>query len=160
MALSNSIHFPNNLRIIIRDESYKEPIARIAVTLVVFSKRRNDYYLGLPLSDSQGIIEVTKVWVENAIGFLRNLFIMDYSSTLEECSPQVLLDVMSNDQIERAKSAMKLHGAEEGGLDIAYTARDLENTNNRYYENQEIYVMLNIAGTQSKIVEIVLKKIS
>ncbi|MBV6451826.1 MAG: hypothetical protein MHPDNHAH_02573 [Anaerolineales bacterium] len=160
MALSNSIHFPNNLRIIIRDQSYKEPIARIAVTLVVFAKRRNDYYLGLPLSDSQGIIEVNKVWIENAIDFLRNTFIMDYSSNLEECSPQVLLDVMSNDQIERAKSAMKLHKAEEGGLDIAYTARDLENTNNRYYENRKIYVLLDNTGIQNKIIEIVLKKTS
>ncbi len=160
MTKSNILLFPNKLRITLRDSSTREPISGVVVTLVIFCKHKNNYYLGLPLSDLNGNIEITKEWVERAINYLRNTFIMDYSSTLEDCLPQIMLDVMSNDQIERAQSAMKLHGAEQGGPDIAFTIIDLERVNNKYFEHHEGYVILDADGVSNKDIDINLSGIS
>lgn len=157
--LANELQFPDSLRITLQDANTREPISKMAVTLVIFAKRKNNYYLGLPLSDSNGNIEITKTWLENAIGYLRNTFIMDNSSTLKECLPKIMLDIMSSDQIERAKIAMKLHGAEQGGLDIAYTISDLEDASNKYFEQQEVYVILDAVGERNKEVQIKLSRL-
>ncbi len=158
--LANELQFPDSLRITLQDANSREPISKIVVTLVIFAKRKNSYYLGLPLSDANGNIEITKTWVENAIGYLRNTFIMDYSSTLTECLPRIMLDIMSSEQIERAKSAMKLHDAEHGGPDIAYTIVDLGSASNKYFEQQEVYVVLDTVGISNKDIEINLSKLS
>jgi hypothetical protein len=70
-----------------------------------------------------------------------------------------MLDIMSSEQIARAKTAMKLHGAERGGLDIAYTISDLEITNNKYFEQQKVYVTLDAVGAPNKSIEINLRKL-
>lgn len=150
MTTENKLHFPKQLRIKLIDQKTQLPVSRVAVTLIIYAQRQNSYYLGLPLSNSYGVITVEENWVAMAINHLRDNFIMDYSSTLEECSPNICIDVMSTEQIIRAINAMKVYKIENGSPDVARTILDLRNASNKNYQHQEIITSLNIPDNDLK----------
>jgi hypothetical protein len=150
--------FPNTLIIQILDDELKKPISKIAVKLTIFASAKNDYPIAQPLSNLEGKIFLDQNWVRKAIDDTRNSFIMDYSSTMEQCRPDIRINVMSIDEIERAISAMKLFGNEKGNKAIAFTFSDLKNAHNKNYEPQEIYIKLNKQNEQSRELSIKLRR--
>ena len=155
MSSSRTLHFPKKLIIRILEDGTDYPLSKIAVTLTIHAQAKNDYHLGPPLSHSDGRIIINQIWVNNAINHLRNSFLMDYSSTMEQCSPEIRITVMSTDDIERAKSAMKLYGIENGGEEVDHSISDLNTANNKDYQPREEFIKLDDPGEESK--EVVIK---
>lgn len=77
--------------------------------LKLFANHKNDYFLIPAISNREGIIEITKEWINEEIKNTRNLFIMDYSSTLDDCQPMIEIKIMNKNEIEKAINGMKLY---------------------------------------------------
>jgi hypothetical protein len=101
--------FPDNLKINVKDKKTLSPIPDIAVFLKLFARLKNDYSILLPISGPNGEIFIEKEWVEEEVQKTRNLFIMDYSSTLDDCDHIVELKVLSGEEIRRAIEEMRIY---------------------------------------------------
>lgn len=101
--------FPEIIRVLILDKDSKNPISNIATSIKLFASHKNNYNFVLPLSDERGIVEVTKDWLEEEIEREQSLFIMDYSSMLEDCKLQIEISVLSEEALSRAVNAMYLY---------------------------------------------------
>lgn len=102
------ITFPDTITIKFINTIDCKPIPKIAAKIKLFAKSKNDYCFLLPLSDDNGIITVSKDWLADEIRKDKELFIMDYSSSLEDCRSQIEIIVLDRDSISRAISAMIL----------------------------------------------------
>ncbi len=101
---------------------------------------------------------IAKNWVNEAVDHLRNTFLMDYASTMEECSSHVHINVMSLEEIDKAVSAMKLYGIEKGSKEIAHSVSDLSKANNKIYQPQEVLINLNKPDEVFREIEVELKQ--
>lgn len=101
--------FPEIIRVFILDKNSKDPISNIATTIKLFASRKNNYNFILPLTDKRGCIIITRDWLEEEIKKEQALFIMDYSSMLEDCKTQIEISVLSDEEIARAINAMYLY---------------------------------------------------
>jgi hypothetical protein len=101
--------FPDVIKVKIIDSKTKRPVPNIAVKIKLFAHRKNDYVLLLPISTENGIIEFTKDWLIKEIEIERNFFLMDYSSTLEDCQPRFELRVLDKEDVKGTVRAMNLY---------------------------------------------------
>lgn len=101
--------FPEIIRVLILDKNSKNPISNIATSIKLFASHKNNYNFVLPLSDERGIVEVTKDWLQEEIKREQSLFIMDYSSMLVDCKPQIEISVLSEEALSKAVNAMYLY---------------------------------------------------
>ena len=92
--------FPDVIRIKIIDIDTGSPIPKIVVSISLFADYKNNYHFPLPISDNRGIIEVSRDWLNQEIKKVRNHFIMDYSSLLENCEPKFEFRVRSAAEVE------------------------------------------------------------
>ena len=99
--------FPETIKIKIVDAITKQPIESIAVYLRLFANHKNDYFMAPIRSDFNGEINICKEWVKKEIEETRNLFIMDYCSTLDDCKPFFDIGILDSDAIERSIDSMK-----------------------------------------------------
>lgn len=146
-ANKEHLHFPPRLRLQLVEEEHGLPVRKVAVTLRVFALQKNHYDLGPPLSNEDGFIVISRDWVEGAIEYYRNTFIMDYATPLEQCSPQVRIKVLSPDEITLGIRAMRLYRIENGGAEVARTVNDLLNARNSLYIPREVYITLDRPNT-------------
>ena len=153
------LHLPGTLRLTLLEAATDKPIEGIAVTLTIFAQSKNDYHLGPPLSDSQGVIAITSVWVHEGLEFLQNLLLSDYATPLHECMPTVNIEIMSTADISNAISAARLYGMENGAPGFAPTVQDLLTARNRHYESVRIEVPLRTPNKTSRRVLIRLNKL-
>jgi len=86
--------FPDTLSIIICEKDTKKPIANIAAKIKLFANHKNDYNFILPLSDERGNITITKDWLNEEIRKEQALFVMDYSSGLDDCKSQIEISIL------------------------------------------------------------------
>ncbi|MBB6214116.1 hypothetical protein HNQ80_000185 [Anaerosolibacter carboniphilus] len=100
--------FPDTIKILVLDKDSKKPISNIATKIKVFASHKNDYNFILPLSDEMGYIKITKDWLMEEIKKEQALFVMDYSSMLEDCKPQIEISVLDTEALSRAVNAMYL----------------------------------------------------
>ncbi|HEY2982277.1 MAG TPA: hypothetical protein VGJ22_13915 [Anaerolineales bacterium] len=150
MSASNMLHLPKRLVVRILEDGAGDPVSNIAVTLIIHPQSKTDYHLGPPLSGSDGRIIMEQPWVDNAINYERNSFIMDYSSTMQQCSSDIHVAVMSANDIERAKSAMKLYGIENGGDSVNHGIADLDNAKNKHYRPRTMPIKLDDPNEESR----------
>lgn len=151
---AGSLHLPGKLRLTILDAETELPVAGIAVALTVFAREKNDYHLGLPISDAKGRIQVTSDWVQKGAQFARDLLISDYATPLRECKADVDLEIMSVPEIEQAVSAMRIYGLESGAPGIAQTVRELQMARNQDYKPRKVHLSLGTPGEKSRHVVI------
>jgi hypothetical protein len=90
--------FPNLIKIQIIDENNKKLVSNIAIIIRLYAKRKNDYYFSF-LSDNIGIVETPKLILQKKILQEKSMFIMDYSSDLEDCKLKIGIGIMSTDEI-------------------------------------------------------------
>lgn len=100
--------FPDLLKIKIVDVNNR-PVPSIAVIIRLFANNKNDYYLIPSISNEEGIIEVDREWVNKQINDTRNFFIMDYTSTLEDCQSKIEIKVMDKNEANNAIEGRKLY---------------------------------------------------
>lgn len=98
--------YPNIFNLILIDNSISKPTSNIAVKIRLFARHKNDYYLIPPVSNDKGKIELRKSWLNDEIEKIRNLFMMDYSSTLDDCEPKMEIKVMNMNEVNQSVKAM------------------------------------------------------
>lgn len=101
--------FPERILLSVYEQADRRPVPGIAVELTLFASRKNDYDFLLPLSNKDGFVLVPRSWIEDRLARVRNAFIMDYSSKLEDCRPEVRLSVLDQKALSRAIEAMRLY---------------------------------------------------
>lgn len=124
--------FPNIIKIIIFEGGTGHPISNIAAQIKLFANRKNDYNFILPLSDETGCINVTKDWLLEEIKKEQMLFVMDYSSTLDDCKPYVEVSILDTEALSRAVNAMFLY-QELNGISDDEIAKYKNAENSRYH---------------------------
>ncbi|WP_339061222.1 hypothetical protein [Tepidibacillus marianensis] len=100
--------FPDTIKIFVLDKDTKRPISNIVTKIKLFASSKNDYNFILPLSDERGCINITKDWLKEEVRKEQVLFVMDYSSMLDDCKPQIEISVLDTEDLSRAANAMYL----------------------------------------------------
>lgn len=101
--------FPDFIKVKIMDGDINKPVPCIAIMIKLFAKHKNDYYFIPHLSNQEGIIEVTKEWINKQIEDTRNFFIMDYSSNLDDCETKMEIKIIDKDEVNNAIEGRKLY---------------------------------------------------
>ena len=103
------VFFPEKIRIRVIDSYTHESISNIVVSIKLFANHKSDYVFILPISDKSGIIEFTRKWLNEEIQKERNLFIMDYSSDLDDCRSKIELRILDVESLKKAINAMNMY---------------------------------------------------
>jgi hypothetical protein len=83
------MRFPDTLTVVARDRETGLPVKDVAIVLVLFAKRKNDYNVGPLITDENGKVEFERADCESAIKRAQEAFVMDYQGDLESCGPVV-----------------------------------------------------------------------
>lgn len=93
------MNFPEKVVFRLIDSQSKDSISNVAVLLILFAHKKNNYSIEAKISNSKGEVTFTKDDCIKGIEASKSFYIMDYSSSLEECLPLVSLEVISRDTI-------------------------------------------------------------
>jgi len=145
--------FPDTIKILIFDENSQKLIPNIATKIKLFASNKNDYNFILPLSDERGCIKIRKDWLEEEIRKEQALFIMDYSSMLEDCKPQIELSIFDAESVSRAANSMCLF-QDVTGISDDEISKFRTADNSRYFPRVE---NIKLEGTKTLSIEILLK---
>jgi hypothetical protein len=99
--------FPKELLIKVVDADSAEPIPQIALTLRLFARGKNDYNIAL-LTDSVGQVVVSPERVRKEIAQDKEIFPMDYSSSLEECFSMAEIETCGGEDLSGMGDAMRM----------------------------------------------------
>src|SRR5438874_13257060 len=94
------MRFPDKLTVTARNRATGLPANGVAIVLVLFATRKNDYYIGPLIANEDGQVEFTRVDCEAAIKRAQEVFVMDYSGDLDSCQPFIEVRLHSPDQIQ------------------------------------------------------------
>ena len=93
------MNFPEKVTFKLIDKATRKPVSNIATLLTLYAHRKNNYSVGIKISDDDGLIIFSKEDCLKGIKNAWNFHLMDYSSTLEQCLPKVSLESMTNEQL-------------------------------------------------------------
>lgn len=145
--------FPKKITIKVVEDEKKIPIPNIAISMKLYAKHKNNYNLIPPVSNNEGIINITKEWLEKEINKLRNLFIMDYASNLDDCDYKIRIAILSNDEIKKSVNGMKIY---KEALNISdLEIESLLDARNKYYQTTTKIIEFN--GESSYYLELNIK---
>jgi hypothetical protein len=134
------MRFPDRLTIIARDRGTGLPAKGVAIVLVLFAARKNDYYVGPLIANDNGQVEFTRAQCEAAIKRAQEMFLMDYAGDLESCRPVIEVRLHSPEQIEtmlqQYRQSPDFWG--KGFPDPQRLFADLQNVTNTDYEHARI----------------------
>lgn len=85
---------PNNF-IIRVSSSIENKVNNLIVHIKLFAKEKNDYGLDALFTNSNGEIHISKTLMETQISNYKKLFIMDFSSDLENCKQEIEISINS-----------------------------------------------------------------
>ncbi len=94
------MRFPDSLTVSVRDRDTGLPVQGVAVILVLFAKRKNNYSVGPLISNENGQVKFTPAECEFAIKRAQEMFIMDYSGDLESCRPVIEVSLHPPERVE------------------------------------------------------------
>jgi hypothetical protein len=100
--------FPEIIIIKINDSVTRQPVPNLAVFITLFATRKNDFHFLPEFSDEKGEITIASEWLADEIKKVSNLFIMDYSATLESCYRRFEISTLSGEDVQRAVKAQYL----------------------------------------------------
>ena len=144
--------FPDIINILVLDDT-KKPISNIAIKIKLFASHKNDYNFILPLSDERGSIKITRDWLDEEIRKEQTLFVMGYSSMLDDCKPQIEITVLGIEELSRAVTAMHLF-QEAIGVSDDEISKYKNAGNSKYFSCIKI---IKLEGVKSLDVDIMLK---
>jgi len=147
--------FPDIVKIKMIDDENDIAVPNITVRITLFANYKNNYHFALPISDNHGIIEISRNWLNQEIEKVRNHFIMDFSSKLEDCKPKFEFHVQSPEEV---KGAIKANILYKNSFGIAQEyINQLSLVDNDKY--QPITKMVELYGEKILAVEIKIHKI-
>lgn len=94
------VAFPEQVAFQFLDEKTQQPIPNLVLLLTLLAHRKNDYDVGPEFTDKNGLVVFSRNDCLKSIADSKEMFLMDYSSSLEQCLPKVLLKIMSQEEIE------------------------------------------------------------
>ncbi len=80
--------FPDALTVVAIDQK-GAPAANVAIVLLLFATRKNDYYVGPFITDENGHVQFTREHCERAIRSAQEMFVMDYAGDLDNLRPVI-----------------------------------------------------------------------
>ena len=95
--------FPDTLTIVARNRDTGLPAEGLAIVLVLFAERKNNYTVGPLISNSSGEVNFTRAECEFAIKRAQEMFIMDYHGDLESCRPMIEVSLHPPEHIKRMR---------------------------------------------------------
>jgi hypothetical protein len=134
------MRFPDKLTVGVRDLGTGVPAQGVAIILVLFAARKNDYYVGPLITNENGWVEFTRAECEAAIERAQEMFIMDYSGDLESCRPVIDVRLHPPEQIDamlqQYRQSPDFWGS--GFSDPKRLFADLHNVRNAKYKQAQI----------------------
>ena len=94
------MNFPESVTFKLIDKDGKVPVKNIAVLLILYAHKKNNYSIEAKISDNNGELIFTKQDCLKGIESSRKFYLMDYTSNLEECLPRVSIELISKETIE------------------------------------------------------------
>lgn len=154
---------PNNIKITVFDNNMNL-VDNIFLELNLYANRKNDYNMYTPLSKN-GLITISRDWIENEMYNLASYAIMDYSSNFENCKNFFTLSLLPDDDVLRIREFMIKHI-------FIYTTNkndifNLTNSENYKYEakkwvmsfdDEEMNIELKVKKREKSDIESILEK--
>jgi len=132
--------FPETLTVTARDHHTGLPVENVAIVLVLFATRKNNYYIGPLISGHNGQVDFTRSECEFAIKHAQEMFIMDYQGDLESCRPIIEVSLHPQERIDgmrlQYESAPEFWG--RAFKDPSRLFNDLKKVKNADYEPARI----------------------
>lgn len=153
------MNFPNQISFKLIDKKTKKTIGNIAVSLILYAHKKNDYFVGPIIANNKGIAYFEKEECIREIESSKKFYLMDYTSSLEECLPKVSIKIKPKNELDNAIEKMrKLRHIYKDYWDCSeeYLV-SLENTDNDKYISKT-YNFSESDIWQNKILEIELEK--
>lgn len=121
--------FPDHICISILSNG--KPLAKVLFYVIVISKQKNNYTLGPFLTDDLGKFNLLKELVIKEINIAMAEFPMDYSSSLEDCTNTIVIEIDGKESIDKSiRNLLKYYPINANELISAY-----ENSINRTIVN-------------------------
>ncbi|MFH1318477.1 MAG: hypothetical protein ABIH71_05630 [Candidatus Omnitrophota bacterium] len=92
--------YPEYITFKLVDKVTKAPVSNIAVSLILYAHRKNNYYVGPKITNNEGLVILKKEECLKEIKSSKEFYLMDYFSTLEQCLAKVSIEIDSIEQIE------------------------------------------------------------
>ena len=89
------MNFPERVTFKFIDKETKRPVKNIAVLMILYAHKKNNYSVGTKISDNNGEVIFTKKDCLRDIESSKNFYLMDYSSNLEECLPSISIKIIT-----------------------------------------------------------------
>ena len=99
--------FPDSIRIRVVNADTVNPVQNVVVNLMLFANDKNNYGFALPVTNVAGITEISKEWLSTRVDEIHNIFIMDYSSRLDDCQPRFEIKMYDKEMMVRLIKAQK-----------------------------------------------------
>lgn len=101
------MNFPEEAVFRIKDKKTSEFAGNIAISLILYAHKKNDYYVGPKISDSEGIVRFKREECVKEIESSKKFYLMDYSSTIEQCLSKISIKIKSEKELEFAVKNMR-----------------------------------------------------
>ncbi|MBE5968404.1 MAG: hypothetical protein E7255_15870 [Lachnospiraceae bacterium] len=98
--------FADNIEISIVNVETARPIPNIAIYVRLFAKHKNDYFMTY-ISNESGKIIINKSELLSEIVKYKDMFPMDYSSDLEDCTSNIEIVLMQKSDITNKIKTMR-----------------------------------------------------
>lgn len=149
------MNFPEKVTFRVIDNKTKKTVENVAILLILYAHKKNNYSIEAKISDNKGEVDFTKQDCINGINSSKSFYLMDYVSTLEECLPRISVEIISRDTIDFIIKNRR------GNRDIYKNhwncseefLKALEATSNSQYENK-VYDFTEADLLNGKILEI------
>jgi len=92
--------FPDKIKFKIVDKDSKDPVQDVAVALILYAQKKNNYYVGPKISNSDGEFCFTADDCREQIKISQEMYIMDYQSNLDDCQPKVSIEILPPENIK------------------------------------------------------------
>jgi hypothetical protein len=93
------MNFPEKVTFRLVDCETKKIVKNIAVLLILYAHKKNNYSIEAKISNSNGEVAFTKQDCLKDIENSKSFYLMDYASSLEECLPYISIEIISRDTI-------------------------------------------------------------
>lgn len=94
------MRFPKNVFFRLVDSKTGEKIPNLAVSLILYAAKKNNYYVGPKISDKEGVVIFRKEDCLKEIESSKKVYLMDYTSSLEECLPKISVRIKPKNEID------------------------------------------------------------
>jgi hypothetical protein len=132
---------PDVLTVVIQDLMNKNPVEKIAIWIRLFAERKSDYYVP-GVTNKDGKIYISKLFVNKVIEDSMDSALMDYASSLEECKDKIEIEIISVEGLHKSLKSMKVWvGISKIITDELVYA--FENSNNHLYKPKKMIIQVN-----------------